>query len=219
MSLRAAALAAAVGVGSAAGAPAVFNHGDGLDPMRESAALALDAGLTPEQAVIAVAVGQAESSNRDAAEGDTTITDATWGPSKGRWQIRCLWADVGTGRTRDCTRLNEPRFNAAAMVTVSSHGTDWSPWSVWLYDLYLPHLGDAARAVADVTGDDAVLVADTAAVGAPPAVRTPGRLLANVWRILVDQWARVGRSPDPAVRAGWAKADRELFGDPAEATP
>jgi hypothetical protein len=179
----------------------------------------LEAGLSPEQAVMAVAIASGESGHRDAAEGDTTITDGTWGPSLGRWQVRCLWSEIGTGGTRDCSLLNDPKKNARSMYEISSGGTNWRPWSVYLHSLHEPYLADARRAVDDVTGNPSVYV-QTASGGrepapaAPPVERTPGRLLDNLWRLTMDRWVSIGRSSSPEVREAWQEADAELFGAP-----
>jgi hypothetical protein len=220
MGLRAAAVAAALGVGGGGATAAVIDHNDGLDPMRETAALALEAGLTPEQAVTATAIATAESGNRDAAEGDTTITDGTWGPSLGRWQVRCVWSQSGTGGTRDCDALNDPHKNARSMFEVSGGGTNWAPWSVWLYDLYVPHLADARRAVGDVTGNPSAFTQLAAGGRQPAAVatveRTPRRFLDNVWRLTVGGWLALGKSDNPAVRDAWTSVDGELFKAPPQ---
>lgn len=221
MGVRAAVVAGVLGVTGGAGTSAVVHRGDGLDPARETAALALNAGLTPEQAVIATAIAFGESNHRDAAEGDTTITDGTWGPSLGRWQIRCYWADIGTGRERDCSRLADPQFNAHSMFVVSGGGQNWRPWSVYLHGVYEQFLPDARRAVNDVTGGGVEPVAYFPKGGStgPQVERTPGRLAANVWRFLVDGWVSLGRTSDPAVRDRWSDVDRGLFGDVREPRP
>ncbi len=110
--------------------------------------LARDAGLGKQAAITATAIASAESGRNPTAVGDTSLTDAKWGPSIGLWQIRSLHRDNGTGRSRDGSRLRNARFNARAMVAISGHGSDWGPWSVYnsgAYRSYLP----GARAAAD----------------------------------------------------------------------
>ncbi len=102
--------------------------------------LATDAGLTPAQAVVATAIALAESGGRTDAVGDTSLMNATWGPSVGLWQIRSLKADRGTGRARDETRLADPAFNARAMVEISGGGANWRPWSVYTSGTYRTQL-------------------------------------------------------------------------------
>lgn len=211
-------MAAVLGVGTGGATAAVVDHSDGLDGYRATAALALEAGLTPEQAVMATAIATGESGHRDTAEGDTTITDGTWGPSLGRWQVRCYWSDIGTGRTRDCDRLNDPHFNAASMFEISGGGTNWRPWSVYLNGSYQAYLADARRAVEDVTGNPSAFTA-LAAGGRQPATpapvdRSPKVLLGNLWRLAVGGWLSVGKSDNPEVRDVWSRADAELFRAP-----
>lgn len=219
-------MAAVMGVGTGGATAAVLPRGDGLDAYRETAALALEVGLTPDQAVMATAIATGESGHRDAAEGDTTITDGTWGPSLGRWQVRCYWSDIGTGRTRDCSRLNEPRFNAEAMLAISSGGTRWTPWSVYLNGSYQAYLADARRAVEDVTGNPSAFTPMSGGrqpdAPATPVDRSPKVLLGNLWRLTIGGWMSLGRSENPQVRDAWSKADAELFRTekmPPEAAP
>jgi hypothetical protein len=222
MSLRAAAVAAALGVGSGGATAAVIPRGDGLDPMRETAALALEVGLTPEQAVTATAIATGESGHRDEAVGDVALEDGTWGPSLGRWQVRCIWAQVGTGGTRDCDVLNDPHKNAQSMYEISSGGTNWRPWSVYLHGTYQAYLADARRAVEDVSGNPSSFapLADgrqpATPAPAPTVDRSPKVFAMNLWRLTVGGWLSLGRSENPAVRDAWSKADAELFKAPPQ---
>lgn len=109
------------------------------------------AGLTADQAVVATAVAGGESGHTDTATGDEDQTDSRWGPSIGRWQIRSLHADTGTGRPRDATRLRDPAFNAAAMHTISSGGGDWGAWGAYTNGSWRDHL-PAARAACTQAG-------------------------------------------------------------------
>lgn len=108
--------------------------------------LARGAGLPPDKAITAAAIAAAESGLRSDALGDTGITNATWGPSVGLWQVRSLRAEYGTGRSRDQARLSDPAFNARAMFDISSAGRNWSPWSVYNSGAYRAHLAAAAAA-------------------------------------------------------------------------
>lgn len=223
MSLRVALAGAAVSALTGTGAATLVVTPGATEDVRrvETAALALDAGLSPDDAVTATAIAEAESHHRDAAEGDTTITDGEWGPSYGRWQIRCMWSQVGTGGTRDCNRLDDPKFNAASMVQVSGGGENWRPWSVYLHDLYQPYLPAAREAVAQVSGVTEVVAGSP--VGPPvqgvTVERTPKRLGMNLWRMVVDGWTAIGGSSNPEVRSKWQDMDRELFGVQPEPAP
>lgn len=110
--------------------------------------LARAAGMPHERAVIATAISKAESGWNPSAVGDTTLTDATWGPSIGLWQIRSVKADKGTGRIRDASRLKDPAFNAASMAAVSSGGSNWQPWSVYTNGSYRQYVDSVRTAVA-----------------------------------------------------------------------
>lgn len=96
---------------------------------------------------MALAIARGESGWRPGAVGDRELADATWGPSIGLWQIRSLWADRGTGRTRDPDRLADPLFNARAAYAISRGGRDWSAWTVYRTGAYRAHLGAARAAV------------------------------------------------------------------------
>jgi hypothetical protein len=99
----------------------------------------------------AVAVGLAESGADPLAVGDTTITDAKWGPSVGAWQVRTLWAERGTGGVRDELALTDLDHNARSMVAISSGGTNWQPWSVYTNGRYAAHMteGEAVAGCRD----------------------------------------------------------------------
>jgi hypothetical protein len=133
--------------------------------------LARSAGLSVPQAVIAVAIGLAESSGDDTAIGDLGLQTDVWGPSVGIWQIRTLKAETGTGSNRDINALKgKPERQAQAMLAISRQGSDWSPWTVYNKGIYQNFLGqaqDAAKAsgamfepiayTPEIPGADAVL--------------------------------------------------------------
>lgn len=117
------------------------------------ARLALGAlGGDQAAAATALAIARPESRLNTDEVGDEHLTDETWGPSIGLWQIRSLHAHTGTGRVRDRRRLFDPEFNARSMAVISEGGSNWQPWSVWPS----PARGNLARArevVAGVAGD------------------------------------------------------------------
>ena len=119
-------------------------------------ALARGTGLSPQQAVTATAIAAAESSLNPAVMGDTTITNGTWGPSVGLWQIRTLKAQTGTGRSRDINILTDPTQNARAMFEISSGGSNWGPWSTYTSGAYRQYL---AAATAAASGDTNTTIA------------------------------------------------------------
>jgi hypothetical protein len=145
-------------------------------------AAARSAGLTVSQAVTATAIALAESSGDDQAVGDVNLQDGTWGISDGLWQIRTLKSQTGTGGIRDRNWLSgNVAHQAAAMVAISGHGTDWSPWTVYNTGAYQKYLGQAQAAAgatvptADPTGLTG-LTGDVSQV-ASQAVDSAGRLL------------------------------------------
>lgn len=133
--------------------------------INQIAALALSVGLTGENAAIATAIAMGESNGNTEARGDTTITNATWGPSIGLWQIRSINSQRGTGGERDELANIDPKHNAAAMMSISNGGKNWRPWSVYTSGKYRTYLPQARLAVGNpgavpdgsaggATGDD-----------------------------------------------------------------
>jgi hypothetical protein len=115
---------------------------------REIAEYAYRAGFRGQALTTAVAVALAESGGNPGAKGDTTITNGTWGPSIGLWQIRSLRDDYGTGRERDAKANLNPATNARHAWSISGHGTTWTPWSAYTNGSYRQHLGVARTAAA-----------------------------------------------------------------------
>jgi lysozyme-like protein/D-alanyl-D-alanine carboxypeptidase-like protein len=104
------------------------------------------AGFRGQALTIAVAVALAESGGRTDVPGDTALTDSTWGPSIGLWQIRSLWTDKGTGRQRDEKANLDPATNARHAYQISGHGRSFQPWSTYTNGAYKSHLGVAGAA-------------------------------------------------------------------------
>ncbi len=127
-------------------APKKAKKGAGMD-MVEVARLARDAGFTGEALVTAVAVAKGESGLNPKARGDTTITDATWGPSMGLMQIRSFNKEKGTGGTRDELANLDPATNMRAAFTVSGGGKNFRPWTIYKNGAYKNHLAEARAAV------------------------------------------------------------------------
>lgn len=115
--------------------------------MAQTYALARQAGFDPAAAVIMAAIAAGESGLRVDAIGDTGLVDAKWGPSVGLPQIRTLKADTGTGRLRDISRLSgDPLQQMVAAYEISSHGRDFTPWTVYTSGKYRSYLGQASSA-------------------------------------------------------------------------
>lgn len=117
--------------------------------INQIAALAISVGLTGEKAAIATAIAMGESNGNTEARGDTTITTSTWGPSIGLWQIRSINSQRGTGGERDELANTDPAKNARAMMSISSNGRNWRPWSVYTSGKYRTYLAQARLAVAN----------------------------------------------------------------------
>lgn len=143
-------------------------------PIRQVYQLARSAGLGHESAITATAIAMGESGLNPAAVGDTSLTDATWGPSIGLWQIRSVKSEKDTGHTRDAEQLSNPAFNARSMATISSGGFIFSPWTVWKngsYRQYLP-------AVREAVGPGSAPATGATPVGwSAPDIPGPGDLL------------------------------------------
>lgn len=112
-------------------------------------ALARGVGLDHERAIVATAIARGESGLDADAMGDTTLTDATWGPSVGLWQVRSVKADRGTGKPRDADQLTDPVFNARSMHSISGGGRNFGPWSVFTSGAYAQYVGQVRKAVGD----------------------------------------------------------------------
>ena len=107
--------------------------------------LAKNAGFDNAAAEIAAAIAMAETLTYSGgvqycdfdAIGDTTLVNATWGPSYGAWQVRSLLADYETGRLRDAARLPDPAFNAKAAYQIYKNaGNSFTPWSTYTSGAY-----------------------------------------------------------------------------------
>lgn len=112
--------------------------GDGQDGVVSQAKIlrALhDAGATGDQLILLAAVTEGESNRRLAAVGDTTIMDATWGPSVGPWQIRTMKAKTGTGEARDIKVASTLEGGARAAVEIynaaAAKGDPMKPWGAY----------------------------------------------------------------------------------------
>lgn len=114
--------------------------------------LAKSAGWKGQDLITAVAVALGESGGRTDAKGDTTLTNATWGPSIGLWQIRSLNAERGKGTTRDEMLNYDPAANAKHAYSLYK-ASGFQPWSVYNTGAYKKHIGTATTAAGGATGD------------------------------------------------------------------
>lgn len=107
-------------------------------------------GFSGESLITAIAVAMGESGLRTDAVGDTSLVDATWGPSIGLMQIRSLNADKGTGRPRDELANYDPGHNLWAAWLISSSGTNFNPWSVYTSGKYRQYVDQVRRELGTV---------------------------------------------------------------------
>lgn len=128
---------------------------DGLWTAYGAATLLHDAGFRGEELVHMTATMFPESSGNASIRGDESLTTAKWGPSVGLWQIRSLWADDNTGRTRDRFALTDPAFNARAAWEVAAEAEAlWGksqrlrPWSAFTSGKWRKYETQAREAVA-----------------------------------------------------------------------
>ena len=115
--------------------------------IEQVAQVAWEAGFRGEDLVLAVAIAQGESGLRASAVGDESLVTGTWGPSIGLFQVRTLRDQEGTGGPRDIQQLADARFNARAAFEISNGGTDFTPWSVYNHDRYVPFIDDVRSVV------------------------------------------------------------------------
>jgi hypothetical protein len=96
----------------------------------------------------AFAVALAESGGRTKALGDEKITNKTYGPSMGVFQIRSLKdpKKYPGGQWRDGKRLLDPSFNVKAAWNISNEGKNWKAWSAYKNGAFSQFLDDAEAA-------------------------------------------------------------------------
>lgn len=114
------------------------------------AMLAKAAGFAGDQISTAVAIAMSESGGNSAAHNTNAATgDDSYGP----WQIN-MKGDLGPDRRKtyglkaDADLLN-PVINARVAYGVSSHGTNWTPWSDYKNGHYSQYLSEARRAASE----------------------------------------------------------------------
>lgn len=112
--------------------------GDGQDGVASQAAVLralAKGGATGDQLILLAAITENESNRRIGAVGDQTITDKTYGPSYGVFQIRSMWSQDHTGGPRDRFALEnnlEHQAWAAVQVYNSAKGDPMRPWTAYL---------------------------------------------------------------------------------------
>lgn len=106
-------------------------------------ALARGAGLNPARAVIAAAVGMAESSGRTAV----TSPNPDGGVNVGPWQLDTK----GKGAGYTVAQLQNPATNAKVMAKGTNNGADWSAWQAFTSGAYMTFIGQAQTAAGSET--------------------------------------------------------------------
>lgn len=114
--------------------------------MAQAYALARQAGFDPASALIAAAIGMAESGLNTAARGDLSLQTDYWGPSVGLMQIRTVKSQTGTGGDRDIQRVSDPQQNLIAAYDISHKGKDFSAWTTYNNGAFRQFLGQSAAA-------------------------------------------------------------------------
>jgi len=109
-------------------------------------ALALKAGFTPAQAVIATAIALAESGGRPDAIGD--INNPVKGAkSVGLFQIN--WTpQMDKVSWRDPVANLDPLYNTQSAYTISNHGANFGPWTTYTKGIYKRFLATVEAAIA-----------------------------------------------------------------------
>jgi len=121
-----------------------------MTTIAETYRLLRGAGFAPDKAAVMTAIAIGESGLRPGAVGDTSLADATWGPSVGLFQVRTLRAQTGTGGSRDVRALEgSTAAQARAAFEISGGGRRFEPWSVFTSGAYLKHLETVRRTIGD----------------------------------------------------------------------
>jgi len=123
--------------------------------------IAKKAGFTGNGLITAVAIAMAESALNPQATGDVNLQTAKWGPSVGLWQIRTLTpAYLYLEPIRNINKLYDPLENAKAAFAISKGGTDFGPWSTFVYQQYknfTDQVNNAAQFVSDNKGSLSII--------------------------------------------------------------
>ncbi|RUS20995.1 hypothetical protein BC937DRAFT_93886 [Endogone sp. FLAS-F59071] len=107
------------------------------------AQVAQGAGFNGNGWVISVAVALAESGGWTQA----TLLDTDCSEDRGLWQINNRYhSEVSDAQAFD------PKGCAQAAYSISSGGTDWTPWTTYTGGAYQAHMSDAQAAVNTVSG-------------------------------------------------------------------
>lgn len=155
-------------------------------------AYARRAGFSGMNLLTMVATILGESGGDPDNVGDESLANDKWGPSIGLAQVRSLWADKGTGRTRDPDRLTDPAFNLRSAWQISSGGTSFKDWSVFTSGAYKKYLDRAAGAINGTAGALGGGVLDVVTGAGGVAAKVAGPFIEGLGRIVVVGLALAG---------------------------
>lgn len=138
-------------------------------------AYAKSAGLTTSQAIIATAIAFAESGGNPTSRYNPGPED-----SYGLWQIN-LDPSYKASRMRTLgisspSQLFDPATNARAMYILSSHGSNWRPWTTYTSGKYKQFVSQASGASASTSEDMKTVGGGTPISSSAPAATAPGPL-------------------------------------------
>lgn len=136
--------------------------------MAQVYAYARQAGFSPDTAIIATAIGMAESGENPKARGDISLETSYWGPSVGVEQIRTVKPQTGAGTDRDIARLDDdPLQNMIAAYDISKQGKDFTPWTTYNNGKYRAYLGQATAAAGSAPAAGGPTAATATGLGLP----------------------------------------------------
>lgn len=144
--------------------------------IKQTYAVARQAGFTPAQAVEMTAIAIAESGLRTDAVGDVNLT-TTGERSVGLWQINYRPARDRGNVSRDPSRNLDPVSNAKAAYEISGGGKNFRPWSTFTSGAAARNVPSVMRALggADPKGEP---LPSSTAPAADSAVQPPPRTTA-----------------------------------------
>lgn len=136
---------------------------EGYSGVDLAARVAYNAGFRGDDLLTITAIAGAESNYNPNAVGDTTITNATFGPSYGLWQVRSLNnhdpnASYAPDKYRDSTKLRDPAYNAKAAYEIYSTAKQRNPerrfqdWTVFQTGAYKSRIQEAKAAITTMCG-------------------------------------------------------------------
>lgn len=95
--------------------------------------------FTPDKAMVAAAVGMAESSGRP----EVISANPDGGQNVGLWQLD---TPGGAGAGFTVSQLQVPATNAQVTYKATAHGTNWSQWQTYNQGTYKQFMAAAAKA-------------------------------------------------------------------------